>query len=144
MSDPNLNESGRVNMGDVSKLKENHPTLFTGTGQKAPSSAPSVEELQKALADQAVSWHRDDTASKEAGKDMWFPRLSIPNLSEKFGVSRPHKDFYAEERNMFIQAFMNDCAAYLFGVEAFREIQTKDGVAFRPNPEWVRLAVHKS
>lgn len=147
-NDPNLNETGRINLGDFQALQANPSKILDANGQSVSSGPPighPVEELaEKIFRGGGVSWHLDDEATKKAGKDMFFPRLAVKGIAEKFGLSRPHKDFFPEERNLLLTAFMNDIGLYLFNVLPFREIHTKNGVAFRPNPEWTRLPVHKS
>lgn len=148
--DPFLNETGRVNMGDLSNLKPDASgavKIFGADGKVDTSSKDDeltneAKEFAKALVSKnGVTWHKDDAESEKQGKDMFFPQLRITGVAEKIGVSRPFKEFFPNERNLYITAFMNDCAEYLFGVSAFNEIDTKNGVAFRPNKEWERLPV---
>lgn len=138
--DPYLNSTGRTNMGDADSLQSNHPQIFDPSGNVAQSEQ-QLSELAAEIAAQPLSWHLDEEATEEEGKDMWFPRLFIPGIAEKFGQSRPFKQFYPQERNMFLTLFLNDNALYLFGHEAFDVALAEGGVEFVPNPDFAVLAV---
>ncbi len=147
MEDPNLNESGRVNMGDISELEKNPSKILNPQGKSVSSedSKTKAETLaEKMFHANGVSWHLDEEATEKAGHDMFFPQLIIKGISEKFGVSRPEQEFLPDERNMFMQAFMNDCGLYLFGVEPFIEVTTSNAVVFEPNSAWAELPTYTS
>lgn len=145
MSDPNLTESGRINLGDIGELEKNPSQILDPNGKSVTSDRDlkgEAEELaKKAFRSDGVAWHLDEEASKLHGHDMFFPRLAIAGIAEKFGVSRPKQQFFPDERNMFMQAFMSDCGLYLFGVEPFVEVVTPECVVFEPNPAWAELPV---
>lgn len=143
-SDPNLNETGRINMGDAEALKENHPELLGADGAPVVAT-PGEKTLNEVLAETnrpPVQWHHDEEATDAAEKDMWFPEFFIPHVGQKFGMSRPHKNFFPEERSMILHAFLNECSKYLFGTPAFDEVNTSDGVSFRPNKDFIGLPVY--
>jgi len=149
-TDPNLNESGRVNLGDIAELEKNPSLILDATGQAAKVATTedkTAEQVAKDMAEKVfradgVAWHLDEESTEAHGVDMFFPRIAIKGIAEKFGVSRPDKQFMPDERNMFMQAFMNDCGLYLFGIEPFIEhVSAEHGVVFEPNPAWANLPV---
>lgn len=86
-----------------------------------------------------VVWLKDEAMSTSAGIDMFYPFLEVKGISNKIGASRPFRQFFTGEREMFVQAFANDVALFLFCKELFNVVEHADGVEFAPNPEFAQL-----
>lgn len=144
MDDPNLNESGRVNLGDIRELEKDPSKILDPTGQIANASEEEALALaEKVFHAAGVTWHTDEVATEKEGREMFFPQLYVKGVAEKFGQSRPFKQFMPNERNFFLYAFVNDISAYLFGVDCFKEIDTKHGTRFAPSKKFAELPIQK-
>lgn len=102
-----------------------------------------LDKLDMSALTEGMSNHRDpldwDAFEYSPGKFKYRPVLTIEQVAQYEGTWRPTMHFYEGEREMYVMAFANATANFIFGRDMFLEKKKPFGTKFIPNPKFGKL-----
>jgi hypothetical protein len=130
-----LNETGMTNMGDPNEIT----TQSKPRGLRLVLPDNFLTEDINVLPYAPFQWVEDLDQKDEEGNYLWFPVFDIEGVAIEAGESRPHKELYNGERQLFLQVFTNHISKLLFGIPCLNIEQELDDTIVSPNPEFQSL-----